>query len=40
MLSEKEIDSALAPRNYLGTAIKQVESIVQKTKQERKARSR
>jgi len=40
MLSEKEIDFALDPRNYLGTAIKQVESIVQKTKQERKARRR
>jgi len=40
MLSEKEIDVALDPRNYLGTAIKQVESVIQKTKQERKARSR
>lgn len=39
MLSEKEIDAALNPRNYLGTAIKQVESVVQKTKQERTARN-
>jgi len=38
MLSEKEIDEALDPRNYLGTAIKQVELVVKKTKQERKAR--
>lgn len=39
MLSEKEIDVALNPRNYLGTAIKQVELVIQRTKQERKARS-
>jgi adenylosuccinate lyase len=38
MLSEKEIDEALNPRNYLGTAIEQVEMVVEKTKQERKAR--
>jgi len=38
MLSEKEIDEALDPRNYLGTAIEQVALAVQKTKQERKAR--
>lgn len=35
MLSEKEINEALNPRNYLGTAIKQVELVVEKTKQER-----
>jgi len=40
MLSEKEIDAALNPRKYLGTAAKQVESVIQKTKRERKARSR
>jgi len=40
MLSEKEIDATLDPRNYLGTAIKQVELMIQKTKKERKARSR
>jgi adenylosuccinate lyase len=37
-LSEKEIDQALNPRNYLGTAIKQVELVIKKTKRERKAR--
>jgi len=40
MVSEKEIDSALDPRNYLGTATKQVESVVLRTEQERKARSK
>ncbi|KPV64387.1 MAG: Fumarate hydratase class II [Candidatus Bathyarchaeota archaeon BA2] len=38
MLSEKEIDEALNPRNYLGTATKQVGLVVKKTKQERRAR--
>ena len=38
MLSEGEIDEALDPRNYLGTAIKQVEMAVKRTKRERKAR--
>jgi len=38
MFSEKEIDKVLDPRNYLGTAVKQVELAVEKTKQERKAR--
>ena len=38
MLSEKEIDEALNPRNYLGTAIKQVGLVVKKTKQERRTR--
>lgn len=38
MLSKKEIDEALDPQNYLGTAIKQVDLAVQKTKQERKVR--
>lgn len=37
-LSEKEIDKALNPRNYLGTAIKQIEFIIKKTKRERKSR--
>jgi adenylosuccinate lyase len=37
-LSEKEIDEALNPRNYLGTALKQVELMVEKTEQERKNR--
>jgi len=37
-LSEKEIDKALNPRNYLGTAIKQISLVVKKTQRERKAR--
>jgi len=37
-LSEKEIVKALNPRNYLGTATKQVDLVVKKTKRERKAR--
>ena len=38
-LNEKEIDDALSPRNYLGTATEQVELMVKKTRKERKARS-
>ena len=37
-LSEKEIAETLKPRNYLGTAKKQVDLTVKKTKRERKAR--
>ncbi len=37
-LSEKEIEDALNPRNYLGTALEQVEHVVKITKEERKAR--
>lgn len=37
-LTNREIEHALNPKNYLGTAIKQVESIVRKTEKERKAR--
>lgn len=37
-LSEREIDDALNPRNYLGTALKQVELMVEKTKKEREKR--
>ena len=37
-LSEKEIDAALNPKNYLGTATIQVENVVKKTLKERKAR--
>jgi adenylosuccinate lyase len=36
-LSKKEIDDALNPRNYLGTAVKQVELMVKKTEKEREA---
>jgi adenylosuccinate lyase len=38
LLSEREIDEALNPRNYLGTALKQVELMVEKTKKERRNR--
>ena len=37
-LSEKEIDELLNPRNYLGTALKQIELLIEKTKKERKMR--
>jgi adenylosuccinate lyase len=37
-LGEKEIDEALNPRNYLGTAIEQVALMAKKTKKERRAR--
>ena len=37
-LSEEEINATLNPKNYLGTAITQVESIVKKTMKERKSR--
>ena len=33
-LSEEEIEEALNPRSYLGTAIQQIEQTIQKTKQE------
>ena len=35
-LSEEEIEEALNPRNYLGTAIQQIEQTIQKTRQELK----
>jgi len=38
MLSEREVDEALNPKNYLGTAVEQVELAIKKTKQERKDR--
>jgi len=38
VLSEREIDEALDPKNYLGTAVEQVELAIKKTMQERKAR--
>jgi len=37
-LSEKEINKALNPHNYLGTAIKQIDLVVKKTERERGAR--
>ena len=37
-LSEREIDRALNPHNYLGTALTQIDLMVRKTRRERKAR--
>ncbi|MFW6117733.1 MAG: adenylosuccinate lyase [Thermoproteota archaeon] len=38
ILTEQEIREALNPRNYLGTAQEQVEDMVEKTREERRAR--
>ena len=38
LLDEKEIDEALDPENYLGTAKEQIESVIKRTMRERKAR--
>jgi adenylosuccinate lyase len=37
-LTKKEVDAVLNPKNYLGTATKQVDLMVKKTKNERKSR--
>ena len=37
-LSQLEIENALDPQNYLGTSPKQVELVIEKTRQERKTR--
>jgi adenylosuccinate lyase len=37
-LTKREVDAALNPKNYLGTAARQVELMVKKTKRERKSR--
>ena len=37
LLNAKEIEEVLDPRNYLGTAIEQIELVVKKTRQERRA---
>jgi len=39
MLNGREVDEALDPRNYLGTAVKQVESVVTMTRRERNDRA-
>jgi adenylosuccinate lyase len=39
-LSEKEVDHALNPRNYLGTAVRQVELVAGKKKKERRTTNR
>jgi adenylosuccinate lyase len=38
LLSPAEIEQVMDPRNYLGTAPKQIELIIEKTKKERKDR--
>jgi len=38
MLTEGEITKALNPRNYLGTAVNQVELVIKRTRRERKTR--
>jgi adenylosuccinate lyase len=38
LLTVAEIEQVMDPQNYLGTAPKQIENVIQKTKQERKAR--
>ncbi len=39
LMTEKDIDEALDPQKYLGTALEQVESMIKKTQEERKARA-
>jgi adenylosuccinate lyase len=39
ILGTKEVDEALNPRNYLGTAVKQVDLMIEKTMKERKTRA-
>jgi adenylosuccinate lyase len=38
LLNQKEIEKVMDPQNYLGTAPKQIELVIEKTKQERRAR--
>ena len=38
LLNQNEIEKVMDPRNYLGTAPKQIEQVIEKTKHERKAR--
>ena len=38
LLSPEEIEQVMDPRNYLGTAPRQIELVIEKTKKERKAR--
>lgn len=38
ILNDKEIENVLAPRNYLGTSLEQIEQVVKKTRQERRDR--
>jgi adenylosuccinate lyase len=38
VLTPEEIDNVMEPRNYLGTATKQIENVIEKTRKERRAR--
>jgi adenylosuccinate lyase len=38
LLNAKEIEDVMDPRNYLGTATKQIELVIEKTRKERQAR--
>jgi adenylosuccinate lyase len=38
LLSPKEIEEVMDPRNYLGTALEQIKRVIEKTRHERKAR--
>jgi len=38
LLNKKEIDEVMDPRNYLGTATKQIQQVIEKTRKERQAR--
>ncbi len=38
LLNKKEIEEVMDPRNYLGTATKQIEQVIEKTRKERQAR--
>src|SRR5208337_3002098 len=39
-LNKKEIEKALNPRNYLGTTLSQIDSVVKKTMDERRTREK
>jgi adenylosuccinate lyase len=38
MLTPEEIDNVMDPRNYLGTATKQIDDVIEKTRKERRVR--
>jgi len=38
LLTSKELDQVMNPRNYLGTAIQQIDRVIKKTEKERKIR--
>jgi len=39
LLTREEIEEAMKPENYLGTAMKQVEMMIELTENERRARA-